>query len=114
MNRRRHEEPRCHAAAFTALILMVGVGAAGGTLHAIYRNGQVEAEREIARNRQDIQELLLEIKEIRFEEEALLDRYALRERLLALDHPLVSVSYGDTEKVHPPAGDPALPVALRP
>lgn len=114
MNRRRHEEPKSHAAAFTALILMVVVGAAGGTMHAIFRNGQVQAEREIVKIRDDIEELRLDIQMIEVRKERVLDRYRIREQLALHGSDLVPISHGDIEKVDSLAGPEDPPVALRP
>ncbi len=75
MNRRRSSEPRSHTAAFVALILMVVVGTVGGALHAIYRNGQIKTEREIAKTRERIEEHRLDIQMIEIGKERALDLY---------------------------------------
>ena len=114
MNRRRSEEPRSHAAAYAALILMVVVGTFGGALHAIYRNGQIKAERQIAKTRERIEQHRLDIQMIEVRRERQLDRYEIRAQLAHHDSALVAFGHGVVEKVQPlPApGDP--PVALRP
>lgn len=114
MNRRRSEEPRSHAAAFTALILMVVVGTFGGALHAIYRNGQIKTEREIAKTRERIEQHQLDIQMSEVRKERALDRYEIRSQLELYDSALVAIDHGDVEKVHPLPGPEDPPVALRP
>lgn len=114
MNRRRSEPQKSHAAAFTALILMVVIGTFGGAMHAIYRNGQIQAEREIAKIRERIEEHRIDIQMVEIRQERELDRYEIRARLESYDSTLVAISHGVVETVHslPYSSDP--PVALRP
>jgi hypothetical protein len=114
MNRRRHDESKSHAAAFTALFLMVVVGAGGGAMHAIYRNGQIKAEREIVKTHEAIDQLRLDIQMIQVRKERELDRYEIRSQLALHHSALVAVGHGDIEKVQPLGGPETPPVALRP
>lgn len=114
MNRRRSSESNSHTAAFVALILMVAAGTFGGAMHAIFRNGQIKAEREIVKTRERIEEHRLGIQMIEVRKERELDRYEIRAQLELYDSALVPVSHGIIEKVHPLPGPEDPPVALRP
>lgn len=114
MNRRRSDDPKSLTAAFLALGLMAVTGTFGGAMHAIYRNGQIKTERQIADARERIREHRLDMQMYEVRRERELDRYEIRADLEHFESKLVSVSHGVVEKVRPlPAPDPA-PVALRP
>lgn len=114
MNRRRSSESRSHTAAFVALALMVVAGTCGGAFHAIYRNGQIKTEREIAKTRERIEQHQLDIQMIEVRKERELDRYEIRAQLELYDSALVAVGHGVVEKVRPLPGPEDPPVALRP
>ncbi len=114
MNRRRSSDPKSHTSAFVALIMMVAVGTFGGAMHAIYRNGQIKTEREIAKTRERIEQHRLDIQMIQVRKERELDRYEIRARLKLLRSALVAVGHGVVEIVPVLPGPEEPPVALRP
>lgn len=113
MNRRRPNEIPSQKSAFLALILMALIATAGGAMHAIYRTGQIKAEREMSDVRKRMTEHRLDIQMIEVRTERLLDRYEIRAQLN--DSSLVELNHTVVQRVQPlSASDPSIPVASRP
>jgi len=113
MNRRRSEPAHAHFFPFLALVLAFLVATTGGAMHAIYRNGQIQTERKIARAKERIEDLRLDIQMIEVRRERLIDRYEIRESLEQFDSDLVPVRHGVVETVRPRADPVGVPVASR-
>lgn len=113
MNRRRTAEIGSKLSAYLALILMAIAGTSGGVLHAIYRNDQVELEREISQTRERIEEHRQDIQMIEVRMERELDRYEIRHQLHLRGSSLVAVGHGVVQNVEPIAPAEGPPVALR-
>ncbi len=112
MNRRRSDEAPSNKVAIFALILMAVLATSGGAMHAIYRTGQIQTEREIAQVRNRMDEHRLDIQMVEVRTERLLDRYEIRTQLK--DSSLVEFDYSVVEEVQPPAEEVLMPVAARP
>ena len=80
MNRRK-SAPRHHASVFFAIIFGLAVAAAGGVLHAYYKNRQIQTAREIDAIERRIGQYQLDIQTTRYRTDQLLNRYAMAERL---------------------------------
>ncbi len=111
MNRRRSEDSKSSMFLFIALLLAFVTATAGGAMHAIYRNGQINAERKITQVKERIESHRLEIQMIEVRRERSIDRYEIREQLAHLDSDLIGVTHGVVEKVRP-VPEP-MPVASR-
>ena len=112
MNRRRSETQRSNLPLFLALALAALVAISGGAMHAIYRNGQIKLERQITDARKRIEGYRADIQLIQVRKERMLDRYEIRDQVVALKLPLVPVGHAQIETVRPEP-DP-MPVVLRP
>lgn len=113
MNRRRSEDSRSHYFAFLALVIAFVAATTGGAMHAIFRNGQIKAERKIAETRQRIEQHHLDMQMIEVRREKLIDRYEIREQLEHWSSELIPVTHGVVEKVRPLSDPVAGPVAAR-
>lgn len=80
MNRRK-SAPRHHGSVFFAIILGLAIAAAGGVLHAYYKNRQVQIAREIDAIERRIGQYQLDMQTITYRSDLLLHRYAISERL---------------------------------
>jgi hypothetical protein len=120
MNSRRRHTPRRDTprsdfpAAFVALALAALVAATGGSMHAIYRTGQIQTEHKIAEARERIERHRLDIQMIEVRKERLLDRYEIREQLELVNSSLVEVDHGVIEKVSRPVEPDYPPLVMRP
>ncbi len=114
MNRRRLNERPSGKPAFIALVLLAVLATTGGAMHAIFRNGQIKTERQIAEVRKRIDEHRLDLQMIEVSRERLLDRYEIRGQLESMDSRLVTVGHGVVEKVLHSGPETAPEVASRP
>ncbi|MEO5915918.1 MAG: hypothetical protein ABIS50_16910 [Luteolibacter sp.] len=80
MNRRRNES-RTPATIFFALILAATIAAAGGVLHAFYKNRQVQVSREIDAIDGRVEQCRLDIRTTEMRMDLLLNRFAIRKQI---------------------------------
>ncbi|GAA5484745.1 hypothetical protein [Haloferula sargassicola] len=113
MNRRKSEPRKSNLPAFIALGLLTAIATTGGAMHAIFRNGQIKAERKISDAHKRIEDLRADIQMVEVRRERLMDRYEIRDQLAMIDSPLVPVTYQVVERVEDHPVDP-MPVAARP
>lgn len=104
MNRRRNE-PRTHASVFFSLILAAVIIAGGGTLHAFYKNRQVQVSREIDAIDQRIKQSRLETETLKVRMDERLNRFAMRQVIERSGSTLRPIPLGAVEEI-----DAAAPV----
>lgn len=80
MNRRRNEN-RTPALVFFALFLAAAIAAAGGVLHAFYKNRQVQISREIDAIEKHIEQERLDIQTTKMRMDQLLNRFVIRKQI---------------------------------
>ena len=80
MNRRRNET-RTPASTFFALFLAAAIAAAGGVLHAFYKNCQVQISREIDATDRRVEQCRLDIRNTDMRMDNLLNRYVIRKQI---------------------------------
>ena len=80
MNRRR-EEPRSHTSVIFALILAAAIMAAGGVLHAYYKNRQIQISREIDAIEKNVEHCRFDIRTTEMRMDQLLNRFTIRKQL---------------------------------
>jgi len=80
MNRRRNEN-RTPALVFFALFLAAGIAAAGGVLHAFYKNRQVQISREIDAIDKHVEQERLDIQTTKMRMDQLLNRFVIRKQI---------------------------------
>ena len=118
MNRRRRQKPQTAPtnlrAAFIALGLATVLGVIGGSMYAIYQNGQIKTARKIAEAQERIKEHHTDIQMIEVRNERLLDRYEIREQLQLIDSSLVEVEHRAIERVRRPRQPDHPPIVMRP
>ena len=100
MNRRK-SETRHPASVFFAIILGVAIAAAGGVLHAYYKNRQIQVAREIDAIERRIEQYQLDIRTTQYRTDQLLNRFAMRERLIENSSSLRPIPMGVIEEVDP-------------
>lgn len=100
MNRRKSEN-RHPASVFFAIILGVSIAAAGGVLHAFYKNRQIQVAREIDAIERRIEQYQLDIRTTQYRTDQLLNRFAMRERLNENSSTLRPIPMGVIEEVDP-------------
>lgn len=82
MNRRR-QESRTPVSMFFSLFLAAGIVAAGGVLHAFYKNRQVQISREIDAIDRRVEQARLEIRTTEMRMDQLLNRFTIRQQIEA-------------------------------
>lgn len=107
MNRRKSEH-RVHASAYFALIAAAIVAAAGGVLHAYYKNRQVQVAREVDLIERRIEQHQLEIRTTEYRADELLNRFVIKKQLEDAGSTLVAIPVGLPEDVNPPTLDTPL------
>jgi hypothetical protein len=119
MNRLR-SEPTTHISVFITLILAALVVVAGGIMHVVAKNSQIQVEREIDRAETRIEQTRVKIRMVEVRTDKLLDRFEMKERLKENNSLLVPVTPADIEDVSPvpaarprPAAVPGREVAAR-
>lgn len=80
MNRRRNE-PRTQASVFFGVILATVIVAAGGVLHAYYKNRQIQISREIDAIDQRVEQYRLDIRTTEMRMDQLLNRFVIRKQI---------------------------------
>lgn len=81
MNNRRRDSPRSSSATFFAIIIAAGISAAGGVLHAYYKNLQVGLTRDIDGAERRIEQRRLEIRTAEMRMDQHLNRFVIRQQL---------------------------------
>jgi hypothetical protein len=81
MNNRRRDAPRTSSVPLFAILLGAGIAAAGGVLHAYYKNLQVSLSREIDGAERRIEQRRLEIRTTEMRMDQLLNRFVIRQQL---------------------------------
>ncbi len=102
MNRRR-DEPRTPASVFIAVILAATISAAGGVLHAYYKNQQVQVTREIDAIDRNVEHCRLEIRTTEMRMDQLLNRFVIRKQLEENGSSLRPISIAVVEEIDPAA-----------
>jgi cell division protein FtsL len=98
MNRRR-DEPRTPVSVFIAVILAAAISAAGGVLHAYYKNQQVKTSREIDAIDRNIEHCRLEIRTTEMRMDQLLNRFVIRKQLEENGSSLRPISLSVVEEI---------------
>ncbi|MFT3991452.1 MAG: hypothetical protein QM680_08570 [Luteolibacter sp.] len=100
MNRRRNEA-RTPAYVYFALILAFCIAAAGGVLHAFYKNRQVLTARAIEASERRMEQAQLDIRTVDMRMDQLLNRYVIRKQLEETRSKLRPIPVGLVEEVDP-------------
>lgn len=100
MNRRK-VEPRSHATVFVAVILAAAISAAGGVLHAYYKNRQVQLTREIDAIDRRVEHSRLEIRTTEMRMDQLLNRFVIRKQLQENGSNLRPIALSSVEEIDP-------------
>jgi hypothetical protein len=100
MNRRR-DEPRTSACVFFAVILAATIIAAGGVLHAYYKNRQIQITREIDAIDRNVEHCRLEIRTTEMRMDQLLNRFVIRKQLEENGSTLRPISLAVVEEIDP-------------
>jgi hypothetical protein len=98
MNRRKSDQPT-PVSVIAALILAAATAAGGGVLHAVFKNRQVQAMREIDATERRIGQYQLDIQTYRMRMDERLNRYAMRQELELAGSSLRPIPLGVTEDV---------------
>lgn len=98
MNRRRNES-RTPALVFFALFLAAAIAAAGGVLHAYYKNRQVQISREIRAIERRIDQSRLDIRTTEMRKDQLLNRFVIRKQIEANGSSLRPIPVGVVEEI---------------
>lgn len=98
MNRQK-SEPRIRPFTYVLLIVTMMIVAAGGVIHAIYKNRQVQVKREIDAIERRIGQYRSEIAGTQVRADRLLNRFAIRQQLKSAGSPLRPIPVGYTEEV---------------
>ena len=110
MNRLR-SEPTTHISVFITLILAALVVIAGGIMHAVAKNSQVQVERQIDQAQTRIEQTKVKIRMIEVRTDKMLDRFEMKERLKESASGLVPITPADIEEVRPLAAPTGSEVA---
>ena len=105
MNRRR-DEPRTPASVFIAVILAATIMAAGGVLHAFYKNRQIQISREIDAIDRNVEHCRLEIRTTEMRMDQLLNRFVIRKQLEENGSALRPISLAVVEEIDPAPPSP--------
>jgi len=100
MNRRKSEH-RTPVSIYFALIAAAAIASGGGVLHAVYKNRQVQALREIDATETRIGQYQLDILTYRMRMDERLNRFVMRQELEAAGSSLRPIPPGVTEEVNP-------------
>lgn len=100
MNRHK-SAPRTPTSIFIALISATIIAAGGGVLHAIYKNRQVQINRDIDAVERRIEQYKLDIRTTQMRTDHILDRFAIRKQLQDTGSTLRSIPLGMSETVNP-------------
>lgn len=98
MNRRRNES-RTPMSVFFALFLAAGIAAAGGVLHAYYKNRQVTITREIDEIDRRVEQYRLDIRTTEMRMDQLLNRFVIRKQIEENGSSLRPIPMGVVEQI---------------
>ena len=98
MNRRRNET-RTPFLVFFALILAAAIAAAGGVLHAFYKNRQVQVSREIDAIDRRVEQCRLDIRTTEMRMDQLLNRFVIRKQIEENGSSLRPIPVGVVEEI---------------
>ena len=98
MNRRRNET-RTPISVFFALILAAAIAAAGGVLHAFYKNRQVQITREIDAIDRNVVQCRLDIQTTEMRMDELLNRFVIRKQIEQNGSSLRPIPMGVVEEI---------------
>lgn len=98
MNRRRNES-RTPVMVFFALFLAAAIAAAGGVLHAYYKNRQVQVSREIDQIDRRVEQCRLDIRTTEMRMDQLLNRFAIRKQIEENGSSLRPIPAGVVEEI---------------
>ncbi len=98
MNRRRNET-RTPVSVFFSLFLAAAIAAAGGVLHAYYKNQQVQIAREIDAIDRRVEQDRLDIRTTEMRMEQLLNRFVIRKQIEANGSLLRPIPMGVVEEI---------------
>jgi hypothetical protein len=98
MNRRRNES-RTPATVFFSLILAAAIAAAGGVLHAYYKNRQIQVAREIDAIDRRVEQCRLDIRTTDMRSDQLLNRFAIRKQIEERGSSLRPIPTGAIEEI---------------
>jgi HAMP domain-containing protein len=98
MNRRRNET-RTPASVYLSLFLAAAIVAAGGVLHAFYKNRQVQIGREIKAIDRRVAQYRLDINITDMRMDQLLNRFAIRKQIEANRSSLKPIPIGAVEEI---------------
>ena len=104
MNRRREESrtpSRTPWSVFIALFIATGITTAGGVLHVIYKNRQIQVAREIDAIERRIEHCRLEIRTTEMRMDQLLNRFVIRQQLEENGSQLRPISLAVVEEIDP-------------
>ncbi len=100
MNRRRNE-PRTRASTVISLILFAVIAACGGIVHALFKNTQIQVNREIDAIERRCEQYKLDVRTTQMRMDQLLNRFVIREQLEESGSSLVPIPLGLIEEVGP-------------
>jgi len=86
---------------FTVLIAAAIVATSGGVLHAVYKNRQVQLNRDIDATERRIEQYKLDIRTTQMRSDSILNRFAIRKQLEDTGSPLRPIPTGLSEEVNP-------------
>lgn len=101
MNRRR-QESRTPTSVFFSLFLAAAIAAAGGVLHAFYKNRQIQVSREIDAIDRRVEQARLDIRTIEMRMDQHLSRFVILEQIRANGTALRPIPVGAIEKIDAP------------
>jgi hypothetical protein len=101
MNRRRNES-RTPVSIF-ALILAAAIAAAGGVLHAYYKNRQISITREIDAIDRRVEQYRFDIRTTEMRMDDLLNRFAIKKQIEENGSSLRRITMGVVEEINPVA-----------
>lgn len=100
MNRRRNEAATSALVIFS-LILAASIAAAGGVLHAYYKNRQIQVAREIDSIDRRVVQYRLDIQTTEMRMDQLLNRFAIRNQIEKNGSLLRPIPTGVSESIDP-------------
>jgi hypothetical protein len=98
MNRRR-QESRTPVSVFLSLFLAAAIAAAGGVLHAYYKNRQIQVSREIDAIDRRVEQARLDIRTTGMRMDQLLNRFLIRKQIEANGSSLRPIPIGVVEEI---------------
>lgn len=100
MNRRR-DQPKTPASVIFSVILAFAIMAAGGVIHVLYKNRQIQTRREIDAIDRRVEHCRLEIRTTEMRMDQLLNRFVIRKQLEENGSNLRPISLAVVEEIDP-------------